>query len=79
MRLIADFDTVLSIGLIGAARKAQSADEGASDPRIDALVTARSDAKKAKNWAEADRIRDDLKAEGIILTDTPEGTKWTKA
>ncbi|NCB51231.1 MAG: cysteine--tRNA ligase [Clostridia bacterium] len=79
LALIADFDTVLSIGLIGAARKAQSADEGASDPRIDALVTARSDAKKAKNWAEADRIRDDLKAEGIILTDTPEGTKWTKA
>jgi len=79
LALIADFDTVLSIGLIEAAKKAQATGDDESDPRIDALVAARSDAKKAKNWAEADRIRDALKDEGIVLTDTPEGTKWSRA
>lgn len=79
LALIADFDTVLSIGLIAAATKAQTPGEEESDPRIDALVAARTEAKKAKNWAEADRIRDELKSEGIVLTDTPEGTKWSRA
>ncbi|HEU5048015.1 MAG TPA: cysteine--tRNA ligase [Rickettsiales bacterium] len=41
---------------------------------IDALVAARIAAKKAKNWAEADKIRNDLKAQGIILEDRPDGT-----
>lgn len=77
--LIADFDTVLSLGLIAAAEKARSAGSAEADPRIDALVAARAEAKKAKNWAEADRIRDELKTDGIVLTDTPEGTKWTRA
>jgi cysteinyl-tRNA synthetase len=79
LALIADFDAVLSLGLIAAAEKAGTAALAESDPRIDALVAARAEAKKAKNWAEADRIRDALKAEGIMITDTPEGTKWTRA
>lgn len=41
---------------------------------IDTLVAARIAAKKAKNWAEADRIRNDLKAQGILLEDRPDGT-----
>ena len=45
---------------------------------IDALVAARTEAKKAKNFAEADRIRDELKARGIEIIDTPQGTKWRK-
>jgi cysteinyl-tRNA synthetase len=79
LALIADFDAVLSLGLIAAAEKAGTAALAESDPRIDALVAARAEAKKAKNWAEAARIRDALKAEGIMITDTPEGTKWTRA
>lgn len=77
--LIAEFDTVLGLNLIAAAQKAQDADAAEADPRIDALVAARAEAKKVKNWAEADRIRDALKAEGILITDTPEGPKWSRA
>lgn len=52
----------------------------AADTGVDALVAARTAAKAAKNWAEADRIRDELKAQGIILEDRPDGTTgWRKA
>lgn len=46
------------------------------DSEIEALIEARQNARKEKNWAEADRIRDELKAQGIILEDTPQGVKW---
>ena len=46
---------------------------------IEALIQARADARKAKNFAEADRIRDDLLEKGIILDDSREGTTWRKA
>ena len=79
---LADFDQVLSLNLLSAAEKlqqkqAQEAAESA-DPEIDALVAQRTEAKKAKNWAEADRIRDELKARGIEIIDTPQGAKWRK-
>ena len=79
---LADFDQVLSLNLISAAqalRAKQAAEEAANaDPEIDALVAARTEAKKAKNFAEADRIRDELKARGIEIIDTPQGAKWRK-
>ena len=79
---IADFDQVLSLNLLSAAktlREKQTQEEQASaDPEIDALVAARTEAKKAKNFAEADRIRDELKAKGIEIIDTPQGAKWRK-
>ncbi len=79
---LADFDRVLSLNLLSAAEKLQKkqAQEAAAsaDPEIDALVAARTEAKKAKNWAEADRIRDELKARGIEIIDTPQGAKWRK-
>ena len=79
---LADFDQVLSLNLIEAAKKlqAQQQEEEAAcaDPEIDALVEARTAAKKAKNFAEADRIRDELKARGIEIIDTPQGSKWRK-
>lgn len=49
------------------------------DSEIEALIEQRTAARKAKNWAEADRIRDELKARGIVLEDTPQGVKWHKA
>ena len=77
-----DFDQVLSLNLLEAAQKLrdqQAAEEQASaDPEIDALVAARTAAKKEKNYAEADRIRDELKARGIEIIDTPQGAKWRK-
>ena len=80
---LADFDQVLSLNLLSAAdalRKKEAEEASASaDPEIDALVAARTAAKKAKNFAEADRIRDELKAKGIEIIDTPQGTKWRKA
>ncbi len=51
-----------------------------SNSEIASQIAARAEAKKAKNWAEADRIRDELKAQGIILEDRPDGTTdWRRA
>ncbi len=77
-----DFDRVLSLNLLPAAqalRERQAAEAAASaDPEVDALVAARTQAKKERNFAEADRIRDLLKDRGIEIIDTPQGTKWRK-
>jgi len=78
--VIASFDEVLGLELLEKAaaliKKQAAPVEGAEE--IDALVAARTEAKKAKNWAEADRIRDQLKAMGIELLDSKEGTTWKK-
>jgi cysteinyl-tRNA synthetase len=47
--------------------------------RVDTLVAARNAAKKARDFAAADRIREELKAEGILLEDGPDGTSWRRA
>jgi len=90
---IADFDSVLCLGLIEkAARKREElkkeaalageftiiSESGESDAEIESKIRARQDAKKAKNFAEADRIRDELRAAGIELTDIPRGAKWRR-
>ena len=46
------------------------------DDEIEKLIEARTQARKDRNWAEADRIRDELKSQGIVLEDTPQGVKW---
>ena len=52
--------------------------DGLSDTEIDAQIAARIAAKKAKNFAEADRIRQELAAQNIILEDSPQGTIWRR-
>ena len=61
-----------------SAEFAVIAEDGAPDEAIDALIRQRAEAKKAKNFAEADRIRDALKAQGVELTDIPNGAKWKR-
>ena len=92
LALLEEFDRVLGVGLLDRAEKkraenakAASANTaggytitGEGDPAIDAQVQARYEAKKAKNFAEADRIREELKAQGIEVTDVAGGAIWKR-
>jgi cysteinyl-tRNA synthetase len=51
---------------------------GPTEAEIEAAITARQAARKAKDFKESDRIRDDLKAKGVILEDGPKGTSWKR-
>ena len=53
-------------------------EDGTADEGIENLIRQRAEAKKAKNFAEADRIRDELKAQGVEVTDMPGGAKWKR-
>lgn len=90
--LLDDFDKVLSLDLIKKADEVRKraaaaakptagvysilAEDGSEDAEVTAKIQARYEAKKAKNFAEADRIRDELKAQGIEITDIPGGARW---
>ena len=93
LALLDSFDTVLGLKLLEKAAElrvkqaaaAPAADgftviseSGEEDAAVEQLIRARADAKKAKNFAEADRIRDELKAQGIEVTDVPGGAKWKR-
>ena len=62
----------VTVGLTGNSMKSSSGS-------IDALIGERTAAKQAKNYAEADRIRQELLAVGVVLEDTPHGTIWRRA
>ena len=51
-------------------------EEKSLDEEIEALIAQRTEARKNKDWATADRIRDELKARHIVIEDTPQGIKW---
>ncbi|MGD8933113.1 MAG: cysteine--tRNA ligase [Chromatiales bacterium] len=53
-------------------------EDGLSDAAIEGLIQQRIQARTAKDWAEADRIRDELQTAGIILEDGPTGTNWRR-
>ena len=90
--MLDDFDKVLSLDLIKKADEVRKraaaaakptagvysilAEDGSEDAEVTAKIQARYEAKKAKNFAEADRIRDELKAQGIEITDIPGGARW---
>ena len=92
LALLEEFDAVLGLGLLDRAekkrqetRKAAKAMtgggytvQGEGDAAVDAQVLARYEAKRAKNFAEADRIRDELKNQGIEITDVPGGAVWKR-
>jgi cysteinyl-tRNA synthetase len=92
-RLAAELRNLAGVtGLLGLdpqewARRSAASSTGAagtpgflSDAEIEARIEARINARKAKNWAESDRIRDELVAAGIILEDKPGGkTTWRRA
>ncbi len=74
--LQATLDIYMEIAMLfGFESKAQ---EDSEAKEIEEQIALRAAAKKAKNYAEADRIRDELKAKGIILEDTAQGVKWKR-
>jgi cysteinyl-tRNA synthetase len=50
-----------------------------TDAEIDAMIDARAAARRARDFAEADRLRDELQKVGILLEDSPTGTTWRRA
>ncbi len=76
--LIEDFDKVLGLNLLKAAAAGDTASD--ADPELVAFIETkieeRKEAKKAKDFAKADAIRDELAAKGIIIKDTREGVVW---
>ena len=72
---LAEMDSVLGVVELAAASRESA---GAGKARIQRLVEERDRARAARDFALADRIRDELAAEGIRLDDTPAGTHWTR-
>ena len=92
LKLLGDFDYVLGLDLLSKADKKRRelaaapkagaftilSESGEADAEVEAMLQARQDAKKAKNFAEADRLRDALKEKGVELTDVPGGVRWKR-
>ena len=80
LALVEEFDKVLTLNLLEAAKASEKQEDAGVDAalvaEIEAQIAARAEAKKNKNYAEADRIRNDLAARGITLIDTKEGTQF---
>ena len=67
-------------GIIGLfEQQEEAADDGLTEKLMELIISIRQDARKNKNWAIADKIRDELKEIGIVLEDTKNGVRWKKA
>lgn len=78
--IIEDFDKVLSLDLLENENTQESSDvDSEMEQYINEMISKRAEAKKAKDFATADAIREELAAKGIVLKDTREGTTCTKA
>ena len=76
LALVEDFDKVLSLGLMQHAKAAADADRGEDiPPEVMALVEERAAARKAKDFAKADALRDEIASMGYIIEETRQGTK----
>ena len=75
--LLRRFDPILGLRL-GESPVSAVEDAWEQDPRIDGLLAERQAARAAKDWATADRIRDEFAAEGIEIVDSPEGPRWRR-
>ncbi len=73
--VLSEYDKVLSLDLL-SGEKRQNTESSTADAEIDALIEKRTQARKNKDWATADEIRDRLKALHIVVEDTPNGIKW---
>lgn len=81
LALINDFDRVLSLNLVEEAKKLSETSDGDDSEfaaKVEALIADRTAAKKAKNFAEADRIRAELSDMGVEVKDTREGVVWQR-
>jgi cysteinyl-tRNA synthetase len=80
--LLKQWQTLLTLaevlGLTATFEEETHTPDGLSDAVIEELIQKRQEARKAKNFAESDRIRDELKAQGIELIDSKEGTRWQR-
>ena len=77
-KLIADFDTVLSLNLLSPVEKEEApAADGELAAYVEEMIVRRAQAKKDKNYALADEIRAELTEQGIVLVDSKEGTTWS--
>ena len=77
LKIIGDYDTVLSLNLLKEDKKEEVDDELSA--YIEEKIAQRAQAKKDKDFATADAIRDELAAKGIIIKDTREGVTWSRA
>lgn len=66
-------------GILGIVYNEKSEEEDGDSAEIEELIAERTAARKEKNWAKADEIRNRLTEMGIVLEDTPQGVKWHKA
>jgi cysteinyl-tRNA synthetase len=75
---LADVDRVLGV-LDASAWRGETAEEGLDDVEIERLIEERAAARRARDFAEADRIRDELTSQGVVLEDTAQGTRWKRS
>ena len=72
-------DTLMELANVLGLLQQEFEEEVVIDDELQALIDERQEARKAKNFARADEIRDELKARGLILKDTPQGVQVIKA